>query len=200
MLNGLNLLYQGKGKQICDMYSYIKAFEVKSKFSPISLLCKASQLRNPWPTEKSVKCWRQSLMCDSVSFVSTLKESAFSRTPLLPTLMKPCLLISLSWLIYTTVIYWKMHLSPSVSLTSVLPSLTRHTQTSKGMQWKCPHFLAAHITVRKPFEIDENSNDIKTHGWTSASVFETGCDRNGTWQNSHQPEASPQFTLINVHK
>ena len=29
MLNGLNLQLQGKGKLICDMYSHIKAFEVK---------------------------------------------------------------------------------------------------------------------------------------------------------------------------
>lgn len=35
---------------------------------------------------------------------------------------------------YRTVMFWKAHLSPLVSFNSMLPSLTRHTQPSKGMQ------------------------------------------------------------------
>ena len=41
---------------------------------------------------------------------------------------------SLSWLSYRTAMFLKTRLSPTVSLNSILPSLTRPTQTSKGMQ------------------------------------------------------------------
>ncbi len=167
MLNGLNLQLQGKGKLICDMNSHIKTFRVKlallvgqvqkQDFIHLPVTQTVSQLRNQWPHSqlksqwKRWKCWRRSLTCDSVSYMSTLKKSVFSRTPSLPTLTKPCLVISLSWLSYRTVMFWKTLLSPKVSLNYMLPSLTRHTQTSKGMQLRCPHFLAAHISVSKPF-------------------------------------------------
>ncbi len=164
MLNGLNLQLQGK----TNMWHIFpqKTFGVKlallvrqvqkQDFTHLPLP-KVSQLRNQWPHSqlksewKRWKCWRRSLTCDSVSYMSTLKKYVFSRTPSLPTLTKPCLVISLSWLSYRTVMFWKTHLSPTVSLSSMLPSLMRHTQTSKGMQWRCPHFLAARISVNKPF-------------------------------------------------
>ncbi len=141
--------------------------------------------------------WRRSLTCDSVSYMSTLKKSAFSRTPSLLTLTKPCLVISLSRLSYRTVMFWKTHLSPTVSLSSMLPSLIIDTQTSKGMQWRCPQFLATRISVSKPFH---SWNWWKLR-WDQDSLMNI-CIRlwDWLWHWTSHPEASPQFTLINMHK
>ncbi len=67
MLNGLNLQLQGKGKLICDMYSHIKAFEVKlallvrqmqkHEFThlPVTQSLSAEKPVAPFPAEQSVE-------------------------------------------------------------------------------------------------------------------------------------------------
>ncbi|KAI7795426.1 putative general transcription factor II-I repeat domain-containing protein 2-like, partial [Triplophysa rosa] len=67
MLNSLNLHLQGKGKLICDMYSHIKAFEVKiallvgqvqkQDFThlPVTKSLSAEKPVAPFPAEKSVE-------------------------------------------------------------------------------------------------------------------------------------------------
>ncbi len=81
-----------------------------------------------WETSGPIPSWKVSGSAGNVeggvwraipwaTYMSTLKKSIFSRTPSLPTLTKPCLVISLS---YRTVMFWKTHLSPTVSLNSML--------------------------------------------------------------------------------
>lgn len=64
MLNSLNLQLQGKGKLICDMYSHIKAFEVKlallvrnQDFThlPATQRLSAEKPAAPFPAEKCVE-------------------------------------------------------------------------------------------------------------------------------------------------
>uniref|UniRef100_A0A3B1JEN7 HAT C-terminal dimerisation domain-containing protein n=1 Tax=Astyanax mexicanus TaxID=7994 RepID=A0A3B1JEN7_ASTMX len=54
MLNSLNLQLQGQGKLICDMYSHIKAFELKLAL-PATQNLSADNPAVPFPTEKCVE-------------------------------------------------------------------------------------------------------------------------------------------------
>ena len=118
MLNSFNLQLQGQGKLICDMYSHTKAFELKLKllFRQVKnhnfIHLPATQnlfAENPvvaFPVEKSVEAL-ETLMAefDFVNNMFMQKKSVFFRTPLLPTLMKPGLLVSLNFPSYRTVMF-----------------------------------------------------------------------------------------------
>ncbi len=111
MLNGLNLQLQGKGKLICHMYSHIKAFEVKlallvgqvqnQDFKSQSL--SAEKPVAPFPAEKSVEALEMLKAEFDVRFRELhvhAKEIRLFQNP-----WKPCVVISLSWLSYRTVMF-----------------------------------------------------------------------------------------------
>ena len=111
MLKSSNLQLQGQGKLICDMYSHIKAFEVKLKlllrqvknYNFIHLLAPQNlSAENPgvaFPVEKCVEALETLKAEFGVRFHKLhvyAKEIRLFQNLLLPTLIKPCLLISLS--------------------------------------------------------------------------------------------------------
>ncbi len=75
----------------------------------------------PFPLEsqwKRWKCWKEGVWaCDSVSYMSTLKKSVFSKNPFAADVDEalPCYQFEVGWS-YRTVMFWKTHFCPTVSL------------------------------------------------------------------------------------
>lgn len=118
ILNSLNLQLQGKGKLICDMYSHIKAFELKlallvgqvqkQDFThlPATRSLSAEKPAVPFPAEKCKDALETLRAEFGVRFRELhvhVKKLAYSRTLLLPTLTTPC--FNLNWLSCRPVMY-----------------------------------------------------------------------------------------------
>lgn len=152
---------------------------------------------SPIPSCKNVwkhwKYWRRSSACNSMNSVLMQKKSIFSRTPLWPTLMKPSILISLSWPSHRTdVLYIQAQQSHWL-----LCRPLKHQITGNG------DVHSSHVSVNKTFlrmKPTENPNKIKIDRWTSALVFKTRCYSTGSWHLTFpQPDPGPQFTLMDIH-
>ncbi len=148
MLNGLNLQLQGKGNLICDMYSHIKGFEVKlallvrqvqkQEFTnlPVTQSLSTEKPVAPFPAEQSVEALEMLKAEFDVRFRELhvhAKEICLFQNPFAADIDEalPSYQFELAKLQKCDVL--KDTFKPN-GLIELLPSLTRHTQTSKSPQ------------------------------------------------------------------
>lgn len=193
MLNSLNLQLQGQGKLICDMYSHIKAFEVKlallleqvKKHNYIHLPATQNlSAGNPavlFPAEKCVDVLEM-LKAEFSARLRELhvnaKEIYLFQNPFAADINKaqPPYQFESAELQNCDVMKDVFKPNSLIDFYAALPNNTYPNIQKHAMKmstfWQHV-YLRANIFTH---ETAENSNEIKIDRWTSASVFETGCD------------------------
>ena len=166
MLIGFYLHLQGQGKLICDMYSQIKAFELKLKLllrqvkNHNSIYFSATQnfsAENPvvaFPVEKCVEALQTLKAEFGVRFPALhvyAKEIRRFQNPFIANIDKaqPSYHFELAELQNCGVL--KDGFEPNSLIDFMLPSQKTHIPALENTQRRCPHFLAVRISVSKPF-------------------------------------------------
>ena len=167
MLNGLNLQLQGQEKLICDMYSHIKAFEVKLALLleqvknhnfihlPATQNLSAENPAVPFPAVKCVEALemlKAEFGVRSSELHINAKETRLLQNPFVADIaeVQPSYQFELAELQNCDVLKDAFKPSSLIDFYAVLPN-NMYPNKKKNTQGRCPHFLAARISASKPF-------------------------------------------------